>query len=130
MIQVTSAKGVKLGYIHQFQRFTLVLWKSGETMTFSGPASVLFGSTVVPVDANGVHTPKSMVKAVKNAVEVLTSHFRQAIGVLSDCEYDGVRYAIADTLKSDLTCGSALLYWSRDEFSEGYFKFCKAMNFC
>ena len=70
MIQITSAKGSKLGYVHHAAEFTIVLWKSGESMTFAGPASVVFDKLIVDVDKSGVHCPKSLTKPANVRKEI------------------------------------------------------------
>ena len=128
MFKITNAKGKIQGYVHQFQRFTLVLWKSGESMCFTGPASVMFGTMVVAVDADGVHAPKTTTSVVKDSVSLLTSHFRKAVGTLSDDQYDGFRYAIEDLAKGEIVTKFDLGCFASG-FVEGY-HMVTALNRC
>lgn len=62
--EVCNAKGKTLVVIQISRRGTItVLWvKSGDVMTFRGKASIIAGNMIIPVSANGVELPASLVK--------------------------------------------------------------------
>lgn len=100
MIQITSAKGSKLGYIHHSAEFTIVLWKSGESMTFVGPASVVFDKLIVDIDKSGVHCPKSLTKPA-NVRKEIVSYLENVVCITttsSEAFHAGYRQAIDDTV--------------------------------
>ena len=104
MIQITSAKGSKLGYVHHAAEFTIVLWKSGESITFVGPASVVFDKLIVDVDKSGVHCPKSLTKHVPVWTQIVSYLENNGISTVSSSEaYDnGYISAVDDIINGRL----------------------------
>lgn len=130
MVEITSAKGSKLGYIHHSAEFTIVLWKTGESITFVGPASVILGKVIVDVDNEGIHCPKSLTKPANVRKEIVSYLENVACITTTSGEafHAGYRQAIDDTVYGFEDRVWLLEFEDTDPYFLGYMSVVKALN--